>query len=229
MDPQAAAMLDQVAMAYKALRGLHLRARVVAKVRGRFASEEMPETVEMWFERPAKLRVAMTKRRPNGKRIKTLAVSDGTRLWRWSSDTNTYTVAAHEPSALRSEMTHALPEGAMLMDGTPRALLRDMGDASVRLYPPQQKGGVDVEVLMIGPGDASAGMNVAQSYYVRRSDHLLQGFRATATGPGGPSQAFDVEMRNQVIEANPTFAPNTFRFARPPGARLDGAKPARKR
>jgi outer membrane lipoprotein-sorting protein len=217
-DPKAEALLDQSAAAYKALKGIHIRMRADTK-----AGRHMTLASEVWFQRPDRFRVDLTKTKPSGDTVHTIAVCDGKKVWRWNGDTNVYTVDACTASSVRTEIGNALFPGEVIVDGSPRTFT--MGGGTLSLAPPRKIGAVDVDVARLVQVHSAPVVTMTVEFSFRHSDHLLQG--ATIVGqtadPNSPQNG-RADVTHEIIEPDPRFAASTFRFTPPPGAKPVGAQ-----
>jgi outer membrane lipoprotein-sorting protein len=217
-DPKAVALLNQCAAAYKALKGIHIRNRGEIKL-----GRHMALASEIWFQRPAHLRIASTKTRPSGDTVRTLIVCDGKLVWRWNGDTNAYTVEASRPSLVRTELSKVLVEGEMMIDGSPGPLISGGGSLALSS---RKKDGIDVDVVTLVQSHESPKITATVEFYVRHSDKLLQGVSIVSKPAQGVSpDAGHIDTTNEVVEPNPKFAAGIFRFTPPPGAKPVGAQP----
>jgi outer membrane lipoprotein-sorting protein len=222
-DPRAVALLDQCGAAYKALKGIHTRMH--AEMKSNASSNSI--AIEVWFQRPASFRVATTKSWPDRTAIRTLVVSDGKSIVRYWSNTNTYTTGAYSTSRLRSELGNALPEGELIVYGSPKGLLLGAGTDPLEQGPSRKRNGIDVDVVTLKQSHQSSGgtVDVTVEFYIRRSDRMFQGMSIDSQGPkSSPSETGHADVINEVVEPNPKFPAGFFRFTPPPGATSADAK-----
>jgi outer membrane lipoprotein-sorting protein len=219
-DPKVQAVIDQVLAAYKALNGLSLKVSVKATgpadmMRG------APESVEMRFQKPNKLYSAVATRGAADRVDRKLIVSDGSFLWTWKSDSNTFT-KGKAPALLKAATTLGddLPEYELLFrDKDPFADLP--GTANLALGPPQKVGDVDVDVLKTTVSEQGVPFQFVVQILVGQKDHLIHGmyFEGSGKDPAGKDAKFDLRMTYDAVNANPAFTPADFVFTPPAGAK----------
>lgn len=218
-DPKVQAVIDQTLAAYRALNGLHLKVSV--KTTG--PSDMMrgaPDSIELKYQKPNKLYSAIATRGAKETLDRRLVVSDGSNLWAWLSDTNTYNKVKAPPLLKTAPFIgHDLPEYDLLFrDKDPFADLP--GTATLALGPAAKVGDVDVDVLKTSATEQGVPFTLNIELMIGQKDHLIHGMYFAGSGKDqGKDVKFDLRMTYDLVAANPAFTAADFAFTPPPGAK----------
>jgi hypothetical protein len=229
-DANVLAMLRQSTAAYRALDSFLLK--LTAKTTGDVKDlGDIPEAVEIRYQKPNKVFVSAAVRSPEGKVKRELIVSDGVSLWRWKSGTNQYT-KSKAPATFTAfqDMPSFAPELEVLFrsrdpfEGFPGP------GGKVTLGAPTTKGDVEVDVIEVTmPADGS-GLSGTIHIFLGRKDHLFHGLMIAASGQDRKTNkpaSLTAELIYDVLNAKPTFTAADFKFTAPPGSKQVTQKTAR--
>lgn len=227
IDPKVDAVFKETVAAYKALTVLHEKVSMKVNTASPEIKKSMsgPEKVELRIQKPNRIYLDFTGTN-SGRPVKTLLVCDGTSVWRWSGDSNTYTkIKAPATLAGIPGVSNDLPELDIIVRG--KNPFNDMsgpgGAMAFKVGEPMKVGDVDVDVLEASPGGDSAPFKMQIRMLVGRKDRLFHGLSVEGGGKNPVDQkdfSFDAKMNYDLVDAAPTFTAADFTFTPPPGAKL---------
>jgi hypothetical protein len=221
-NPKVQAVLDQMTAAYKSLNTLHLK--MTMKVTGTVPptmTDEMPDDVELRFQRPNKVWLNYGEQKKAEIASRQQVVSDGANLWRWKSDTNTFTIAK-APRVFKemANLPSASPEFEILF-GEEDPFKDLPHDAPMTLGTPIKINDVDVDVLEIAMEAQESPFTFGMKLMVGQQDHLVRGMSVFGKGNDpktGKEIEFKCDLIYLVVDTTPIFTSSDFIFTPPPGA-----------
>ena len=214
VDPQAKAVLDQMAAAYQALKTYSAKIATVSTG----GSMTQKQTVTLSFQRPNRARAAIA----DATGPLTEVISDGTSLFLSSPRDKQYLKqAAPTEEAVSAALSQARGTLLPALAGSPQFILRFFGQPgmTVSLGTPETVAAVPTDTVTIALPNHN-GTTVHFTLSVATGDHLLRQLTETAQFTrGGKSQTFTHTETVIAQTLNPALTAADFAFVPPPGSK----------
>src|SRR5258708_8215696 len=221
-DAKVQATIDQMALAYRALRSVHIKMVMKPTVSdpGFLKTYSGPESMEIKLQRPNKISLEQW-RIAGGQRTHSMIVCDGVNLWKWESGIGT--VAREKaPESISDIKTvpNDLPEMDVLLRNKDPFVDFTMGGAEIPLTMGASAKFGDADAESIEAKIPTEGSPISGVLRVRigQKDHLVRSLSFEGGGKDpktGKDVTFKFEMTYPILNPSPVFTQADFKFVPP--------------